>query len=440
MGEIKISVIVPIYNVENYLEQCLVSLSKQTLDEIEYICIDDGSTDNSPMILDYFKSDKRFRIVHKTNEGYGKTMNLGLEMATGQYIGIVESDDYVSPDMFAQLYSYAKKNNCDFVKGDYIAFSKDGQEVRHVYRSCLYNQVFGVNENLERFECTNMSIWTGIYKKEFLKKNNIKFQETAGASFQDIGFMFKVFVSMTRGLFIEQTFLFYRTDNAGSSVKDNRKIYCVCDEISECSRYLTDCKKEIFMPFLVKIAYIIYNWNIKRITIQNVPPFLQRISEEYRKWILDGYYNSKLFDTNERIDFECIAQMPEHYSYDEILKERMVVQSKQNYFYYTMMIEIIKKYNDIYIYGTGKISNLFVQFLNKNGYAGKINYIVTKKNDEKDDVFEVADCQLDRNKIVFVAVKDNYYRIEILDLLYSSGYQNVVVLDDNMIGAIRKVV
>ena len=97
----KVSIIVPTYNVENYLVECLESIVNQTLKDIEIICIDDGSTDNSGKILDeYAQKDSRIKVIHKENAGYGKAMNLGLDNATGEYIGFVDSDDFVGEDTY----------------------------------------------------------------------------------------------------------------------------------------------------------------------------------------------------------------------------------------------------------------------------------------------------------------------------------------------------
>ena len=97
----KVSVLVPVYNVEKYVGMCLDSLLCQTLKDMEIICIDDGSTDNSSAILaEYAKRDSRIIIITKENTGYGASMNLGLSRAKGEYIGIVESDDYALPEMF----------------------------------------------------------------------------------------------------------------------------------------------------------------------------------------------------------------------------------------------------------------------------------------------------------------------------------------------------
>ena len=117
----KISVIVPVYNVERYLPQCLDSILAQTLTDIEIICVDDGSTDESGRILDrYADLDKRLVVFHGPNAGYGAAMNTGLFAATGEYIGIVESDDSILPQMYETLYAAAVKDDLDLVKSDAV--------------------------------------------------------------------------------------------------------------------------------------------------------------------------------------------------------------------------------------------------------------------------------------------------------------------------------
>ena len=116
----KVSVLVPVYNVKEYLRQCLDSLAAQTLDGIEFICIDDGSTDGCSEILDaYAEKDERFRVIHKENSGYGASMNVGLRAARGEYIGIVESDDFADAEMFAALYDVAKLQDAEVVRSNF---------------------------------------------------------------------------------------------------------------------------------------------------------------------------------------------------------------------------------------------------------------------------------------------------------------------------------
>ena len=122
---IRVSIIVPVYNVEPYLRECLDSILGQTLQEMEIICVNDGSTDSSPAILEeYTAKDTRIRLISQENGGYGKAMNHGLEAALGEYIGIVEPDDYVDSHMFGDLYEIAQQQNLDFIKADFYRFTK----------------------------------------------------------------------------------------------------------------------------------------------------------------------------------------------------------------------------------------------------------------------------------------------------------------------------
>ena len=124
-----VSILVPICNVEKYLDQCLDSLINQSLKDIEIICLNDGSTDSSPKIIQKYASlDDRIVVVDKQNTGYGDTMNLGIKKARGKYIGIVESDDYVDSEMFRSLYELAEDNDSDMVKGNFYYYYTDLSE------------------------------------------------------------------------------------------------------------------------------------------------------------------------------------------------------------------------------------------------------------------------------------------------------------------------
>ena len=122
----KVSIIVPVCNSAKYLENCLKSICAQTLKNIEIICINDGSSDESFEILSSFeKKDKRIRLVSKINEGYGCALNIGLNLAGGEYVGIVEPSDFIDKKMFEKLYSLSKKCDADIVKSAYFKFSPE---------------------------------------------------------------------------------------------------------------------------------------------------------------------------------------------------------------------------------------------------------------------------------------------------------------------------
>lgn len=177
----KISVLVPIFNVEKYLEECLDSIISQTFTDLEIICINDGSTDNSLAIIKrYAKKDPRIVIINKKNSGYGDSMNRGLAKATGEYIGIVESDDWIEPTMFAELYSSAAENDADVVKANFFNYYTNPQYkhldgvIEHVVNKNETDQVIDTTETPTIF-WQQPSIWSAIYKADFLKKNKIGF-------------------------------------------------------------------------------------------------------------------------------------------------------------------------------------------------------------------------------------------------------------------------
>ena len=127
---IKVSILVPICNVEKFLDKCLRSIVNQTLKDIEIICINDGSTDNSLEIIKRFTNeDYRIVVIDKSNSGYGDSMNKGMNIAQGEYIGIVESDDFINKDMFMDLYILAKEYNADIVKSNYNLFWENSSDV-----------------------------------------------------------------------------------------------------------------------------------------------------------------------------------------------------------------------------------------------------------------------------------------------------------------------
>ena len=170
---VKVSVIIPIYNVEKYVEQCIRSVMDQTFRELEIICVDDGSTDSSGVIADRCREeDPRIKVIHKKNTGYGNTVNCGLQAASGEYIGIVESDDFAEHDMYLKLYKAAKENDLDYVRTEYYEYFDSGKRLHEVYSACEYGTIFSEYENMNKIFMTK-SIWSGIYRREFLLKKSI---------------------------------------------------------------------------------------------------------------------------------------------------------------------------------------------------------------------------------------------------------------------------
>ena len=228
----KISVVIPVYNVQKYLDEAIKSALAQTLDDIEIICVNDGSTDNSLNILKkYQRLDPRIKIIDKKNTGYGHSLNVGIQAAEGEYIAILESDDFILPDMYQVLYEKAKKQNLDFVKADYYRFTGEGKDLLKEYIKIAdpkdYNRV--INPFLKPQICKmDVHTWCGIYKRRFLVRNCILHNETPGARFQDNGFYIKTLCYAKRILLINRAFYMYRHDRPDSSIQiTNRLPYLV---------------------------------------------------------------------------------------------------------------------------------------------------------------------------------------------------------------------
>ena len=219
----KVSVIIPVYNVQKYLDKAILSVINQKLKNIEIICVNDGSTDNSLSILQkYQKRDPRIRIINKKNSGYGHSVNTGIYAANGEYIAILESDDYILPDMYQVLYETAQKHKVDFVKSDFYSFSGDSKNCTKEYIKLTeqtdYNRV--IEPALEPQICKmDVHTWCGIYNREFLVKNRILHNETPGARFQDNGFFIKTLCCAKRIFLIDKAFYMYRHDRPDASIK-----------------------------------------------------------------------------------------------------------------------------------------------------------------------------------------------------------------------------
>lgn len=218
----KVSVIIPVYKREQYLSQCFDSVLTQTMQDIEIIIVDKGEQDEARDIIDHYVTrDQRIRAPHIPNNGYGASCNIGLALARSPYVLIVESDDYILPDMCESLYSAAEKYRADIVKTPYIAFMEGG-----VLDDCPYRQkmamllpkdrCFSAKEYGEILEI-HASVWSCLYRRSYLEERNIQFVEADGAGYVDVGFRIDTLTQTDRIVWIDTPYYYYRVDSAGSS-------------------------------------------------------------------------------------------------------------------------------------------------------------------------------------------------------------------------------
>ena len=235
----KLSIIVPVYNVEKYLPKCLESLTNQTLKDIEIICVNDGSMDNSLAILKEFASkDSRIRIIDNRHQGVAKTRNTGIEQATGEYIGFVDSDDFIDIDFFEKLYNSATKSNSDIA----IASILKHKNFFNIYNAKYTKEETAITIQDKIKLCGDKKhfffyAWNKIYKSSLIKKNNIEFSE--GQIYEDVMFAIRalyysnkiISVSKTKYHYVEhENSLTKYKDKTGGKEQDLIKAYSELQE------------------------------------------------------------------------------------------------------------------------------------------------------------------------------------------------------------------
>ncbi len=297
-----VSILVPVYNAQAYLQQCLKALCNQTLKDIEIIAINDGSTDDSPEILHAWADlDSRIRVIDKPNSGYGASMNRGLMEARGTYIGIVEPDDYPDLAMFKKLARTAERNRADVVKCNYYLHYEKRDDIIWNLHGFGYNKVFDPADKPEIITRVP-SIWAALYRRSFLLGEGITFRETPGAAFQDTAFCLKVLYAARRMVTLRRPFLHYRVDNPGASSKTTDKVYYVCDEMDEAEAFLRERpeRARAFVPWLPVCKWGKYRWNYERIAESVREEFMERARGEYLQAQEAGELQLDLFEPNSR--------------------------------------------------------------------------------------------------------------------------------------------
>ena len=223
MKDIKITIILPSLNVREYIEEALVSVVSQTLREIEILCIDAGSDDGTwDIIEDYAKEDDRIIPMHSSKKSYGHQVNLGIEASRGKYIAILETDDKAASDMYEKLYILAENNQVDYVKADYRAFFSQADGSYYYFDRHSFGERSFYDTVLEPIRHPEIGrddwyLWQGIYRRDFLNEFEIRFSESPGAAYQDIGFLFLTGVFAKRAMYSSELLYDYRIDRETAS-------------------------------------------------------------------------------------------------------------------------------------------------------------------------------------------------------------------------------
>lgn len=247
---IKVSVIVPVYNVSKYIKRCMDSLVNQTLDDIEFIIINDGTKDDSEEIIKTYKSDK-IKYYKRANHGIGNTRNFGLKHANGEYIGFVDSDDYIECDMFEKLYNKAKQDNLDIVVCDFYRDNEESNTSSVDYINGFKNGNTNLKEQPDLINNINLSPWNKLYKRELIDVNSENFVETL--KYEDAPFVIRMLDKAKMIGKIDKPLYHYMIHkNSETTIMDKRvfdmfEIYNIIYNEHKDKEYLKDSLEYLFV-------------------------------------------------------------------------------------------------------------------------------------------------------------------------------------------------
>ena len=311
MSKVKVSVIVPVFNVGDYLSTSLDSILNQSLEDIEIICINDGSTDDSLKILEnYAKKDNRIKIISKENEGQGTARNVGLDNACGEFISFVDADDFIKKDMLEKLYNKSVNGNLDLVMCKVSSFDNETHVIDdnlwYYSLKCFSGFKKEVFNNLDTKEFTSLisvTPYNKLYRRSFVEKNNIRFPEKY--IFEDEVFFYNVYLKAKRISLIDENLYCYRTNRKGSTVSkgldkdysDIIHIFRLIRDLLVETNYINVYKKQVYNRFIHLIL-----WRFSQTAPKYRKNFFNLMKKEFNEILNE---NSKDFSLNvDELDFK----------------------------------------------------------------------------------------------------------------------------------------
>ena len=322
----KISVIIPCFNSSSFIKECLDSVVNQTFREIEIIVINDGSIDGTADIIQkYVDCDSRIVFIDRENRGVGYSENEGIKLAKSEYVSFLDSDDYYHVDFLKNAYEALGNRKLDIVRGNRIDFS--GSKIRGNYKETIVKHAedsfFGKITNAKDrtlFKFPNR-IWTSIYRRDFLIKNNIFWNEEV-SSYNDNGFYLQTLILAENILYIDIIATYYRTDNEMSTVKDYDRMYknffieheFIINKFKE-RGYFKQYKENLAERF-----YMNYAFAINVIPFDKKYDFVIKTSDSLKKLLSEAKYDEQNYSTRLISNIKRCAFEPDLY-YKEYLAE-----------------------------------------------------------------------------------------------------------------------
>ena len=278
----KVSILMPSLNVGPYIRQCMDSVTGQSLKEIEILCIDAGSTDGTLEALqEYADGDSRIRLLHSDRRSYGYQINMGLKAAAGEYIGIVETDDYIDPEMYRKLYEAAEQaGKPDIVKAAFYNILSEEEIIPEYTITAKTGEVFPLTAHEDLIIKGHPSIWSCIYKKSFLDRRNIRMNEAPGGGWVDNPFLYRTMCEAETICWVNEPLYYYRQTNpdASSRLKDCSIPFARINEMKDYldENYPGNLRMERHLLSRMGL-YIKLNWNNPNLTKENVGQMLRTL-------------------------------------------------------------------------------------------------------------------------------------------------------------------
>jgi len=404
----KVSVIIPVYNVEEYLVECLESVINQTEKDLEIICVEDCSTDSSLKILqEYAKKDERIIILqNEVNSGLSVTRNNGLAIAKGEYILFVDSDDFIVPNLLEKTINLS--NGVDFVLFDYSSFNENKMAFENE-ESLLPDGFFTSNDYFLKAVCQNclkLAPCDKLYRTDFLKENNIMF--IPGIVYEDILFTFFCMLKAKNVYCINEKLYVYR----------KRANSIMTSELSE-----KNIKDHFFSLYEASSVFVESDFSEETNVV--IEKFIQRILRDYIR-----FYRKYFFQNTEL--FNKIAQD----NTKQTKLQRVFSNALIGITDYTLILNeklgYLKNKDNIVVYGAGDIAREVISCLDLNDISIAGIAVSDTKNNRKslmgNPVRELSDYENIKDDCLVIIAVSSRFSVEIKELLEKSGFTRYIEL------------
>ena len=333
----KISVVLPVLKTSLRLCEALDSVTRQTLKDIQIICVSGSQADSSLAIIkEYASEDNRIVVIDKPNGGYGHYLNAGMDAATGEYLGVLETDDFLALTMYEDLYSLAEQHRLDTIRGSYYRYNRNENGDTYLQYVAIdgnqgwMDRVYEPDSDLSCMRVQPYN-WAGIYHLPFLREYHIRFNEMPGVSFMDDGFFWQVQIHARRAMLLNKPYYYRHWDKRNAPVIDT-------DDIWATTREYDFIRGILMLNPAAWEKYHEYYWCLRfysnDVAESVIPPeskaeFITALSAEYRDAQASQEMSRALFTNNQWSKIQFITRCPEDYIQINAVNRKALVDAKK---------------------------------------------------------------------------------------------------------------